>query len=206
MDTKINGYDGPLNVPWIKLLNVPLHMFVKNDQTQIPITVQVANNTPIKEINVNLIPPGFQPPPPRDPNPESDHMAVDPVFINTKLLDREGDGSFTGTLDSQTGAFPEGDYLLSLYASSDAGIQDSFFAPATVNPTGMAPPDTTPPGVAITTPLDSSTVSGSISIAAADDDQGLDRVEMYVDDVLLETLDMPGYYPYPELVLHFTNP
>ena len=51
---------------------------------------------------------------------------------------------------------------------------------------GGGTPDTTPPVISITSPADSSTVSGSISIVAlATDNIGVSNVQFYLDGVAL---------------------
>jgi hypothetical protein len=201
LDTRITGYDGPLNTPWIKIWKAPLHFYIKNDQLLMPISVLVSNNTPIKDIQVKITPPGFTPPPAPAPDQESGHMGQDlrPLL---KLTDLDGLGNYSGSyVNPQGGPLLDGDYMLSVYAVGDAGISDVVHVPATVNPTGIAPTDETPPAIAITSPATSAVVSGTFNITAiADDDQGLDKVEIYVDDALVKTQDMLGYYPYPDVV------
>ncbi len=200
LNTKINGYDGPLLIPSLKVGKVTRHFYVKYVDNEIPAWVKITNTTPVKDVIVKVTPPQWTPPVPPAPDPEGDHMVQDTGLLNTTLLDHQGDGNYSGSIIGQAGPLPRGDYMLSFYVSSDAGIGDAVYIPATINDDGMAPPDTIAPVVAITTPGNDVNLSGSVNLnAIADDDQGLKNVELYVDNILVENVAMPQFYPYPDI-------
>jgi len=68
------------------------------------------------------------------------------------------------------------------------------------NADGEAPPDTEAPSIYITKPHSGDTLSDVVEIfAKGDDNQELETIELYIDDLLVDSLAMPDHYPYPEL-------
>ncbi|PYR93834.1 MAG: hypothetical protein DMF84_08490 [Acidobacteria bacterium] len=73
-----------------------------------------------------------------------------------------------------------------LNESPGALKSDTTILPEQNNPVG--PPDTQPPSVAITQPIDGDIVSGMVTVTAdASDDVGVARVELWVDGALAQT-------------------
>ena len=69
-------------------------------------------------------------------------------------------------------------------------------ASETVTVTAVAPPDTTPPTVKITSPTNGATVSGTVQVAvSATDNAGVTQVAIYIDNVL-EVTDTVAPYTY----------
>lgn len=62
-------------------------------------------------------------------------------------------------------------------------------------------PDNTPPTISITNPRPNANLRGIINITAeGDDDQALDKIQIYFDGTLMKEEIMPPYYPYPEVI------
>ncbi|HET8559507.1 MAG TPA: Ig-like domain-containing protein [Marmoricola sp.] len=94
----------------------------------------------------------------------------------------------TATTYRDTTVKPDTSYTYRVLARDAAGNVSPSSETVTVRTPALPPPDTTPPGVDITSPTDLATVSGPVSVAvAAADDIGVTAVELSVDGVLLAT-------------------
>jgi hypothetical protein len=122
------------------------------------------------------------------------------------LTDPDGDGNFTGNVDLGRNLVL-GDYKLTFHASSEDGtVADIEATYITANNNGTAPPDITPPTIAITNPHQDNILSGAVEIITeGDDDQALDKIEIYIDGTKVEEESMPPYYPYPQVTHSFNT-
>jgi hypothetical protein len=115
----------------------------------------------------------------------SDNVGV--VGVQFKL-----DGANLGAEDTSapyavswnTTAAANGSHTLTATARDAAG-NTATSASVTVNVSNAPPPDTTPPTVAITTPANAATVSGTINVtASASDNVGVAGVQFFLDRVV----------------------
>ncbi len=99
----------------------------------------------------------------------------------------------------------DGDYRIVIEAKAENGATAQPVASTiSINDDGVKPVDRTPPTVEITNPFTDLNITESMSITVeADDNQGLDKVQILLDGDLLEEVDMPDYYPYPEVKYSF---
>jgi len=102
--------------------------------------------------------------------------------------------SLTFSCSWNTAAEAAGTHTIKVEATDTAGNVGS--ASETVTVTAVAPPDTTPPTVKITSPTNGATVSGTVQIAvSATDNVGVTQVAIYIDNVL-EVTDTVAPYTY----------
>ncbi|MBI4057555.1 MAG: Ig-like domain-containing protein [Elusimicrobia bacterium] len=129
-------------------------------------------------------------------SPANDSTLSGPFTVSGTAADNVGvtrvdvsidSGSFTlasGTnnFSFAVGALSLGGHRITARARDAAGNEGSNSILINV----VAPPDTTPPTVAITSPANGDTVSGTISVSiSATDDVGVTKVELYKDGSLL---------------------
>lgn len=122
----------------------------------------------------------------------TDDTGVDRVefYIGNTLLGTDIDSPYGFGLN--TTDFTDGNYQLSVIAYDAAGNQTrSDEITVTIN---NPVPDTTPPQVSVTSPLNNSTVSGSINVSAsATDASGIEKVEILADGSAVTTLTSSPY-------------
>nr|MDO8109805.1 C13 family peptidase [Candidatus Sigynarchaeota archaeon] len=207
LNTLITGYGGTLYKP-IVYLHIPIYVISKYADNAIPISVQVLNNTRIKNVLVRAVPPGWVSTPPLPPDNETSgqHLGRNAGLFELNLTENQpGSGVYTGNLTGAAGPLPRGDFNISIYAITDAGVSDQAFTRATINDNGVPPSDVNAPTIAITAPQNGMNISGSFNITAiGDDDQGLNRIELFVDGALAKNVSMPAYKPYP-VASHLLN-
>ena len=70
-----------------------------------------------------------------------------------------------------------------------------------INDEGTAPEDTVDPTVAIRSPYEGQIITEPTTVVAigADDNSGLEDIQLLINGALVETEIMPNYLPYPEL-------
>jgi len=202
-NTLIQGYGGTLFTPIVHLKVAP-YLFSKSSANAIPISVLLDNNTPIRKVMIRAFPPGWRPtPPPQPDNTTSGFKMVNDTGYMVMSLNetKKGSGNYTGTLTGVGSPLADGNYNISVYAFTDAGISAQAFIQANVNPNGVPPTETTPPAVAITLPQNGTTISGKLNVTAIGDDvQGLQRILLYMDGALVKNVSMPAFKPYPAVV------
>lgn len=180
-----------------------MRVFLPYDIKYIPLYVQVQNYTRIDSVFARVVPPNWIPtiPPPS----QEGTMGYDIGTNWIEMFDHNGDGNYTGPEGGQIPVpsnFTRGDYKVNIIVKGESG---GYAAPVstywTVNDDGNPPTDTTNPTVQIINPGNGETISEMVNITAeADDDQGLNRIEIYVDGALKKTETMPDYYPYPQAI------
>ena len=183
---------------------LPLKAYVHINAPMTPIWAVVQNYSKIERVYVRVIPPDWVPPDPPDPDDDYTPMIPDGI-LKQYLSDPDGNGNFTGNLylgryGNYFGDY--GEYKLTFHASSEDGsVADIEESSIILNADGSTPPDITPPNITITNPDSNAGLKGIVNITAeGDDDQALDKIQIYLDGVLLEDEPMPSYYPYPEVV------
>ncbi|MBD3226986.1 MAG: hypothetical protein GF329_02265 [Candidatus Lokiarchaeota archaeon] len=183
---------------------IPLRIFLPYTAKYIPIFAEIQNKSNIEKVYVRIVPPNWQPVIP-DPDNEGT-MGADNGTYWYELEDPDGDGNYTGPYQDGKIAIPpnftRGDYEVNIIAKgvngSYAKVESTYW---TVNDDGNPPEDITDPTIEIINPLTGSAISETINVTAeGDDDQALDKIEIYVDSVLKKTESMPEYYPYPQAI------
>lgn len=198
------------------IFQFPLRAYISVQAPTTPIWVVVSNHTPIEKVYVRVLPPGWVPPTPPDPDGDGIVPMIQDNIKQTYVYDdgNHGDGKandgiygnnlYLGRLSAQGASL--GDYKVVFHVQNlDGTVAKAESTLITVNDDGTAPPDTTDPSITITNPESNAGLSGIVNITAeGDDDQALDRIELYLDGLLLKSEAMPDYYPYPE-VIHSIN-
>ncbi|MFX1293325.1 MAG: C13 family peptidase [Promethearchaeota archaeon] len=189
-------------IPLIVIIKIPIKWWINPYVKLVSMWAQIQNMTAEsipEHVYARVIPPQWSPPP-LENDSESSFLDNDDGVGLAELFDRDGDGNYTGSFyPSDFPEFPDGLYKVNIYAKSASGdvapIESTGFW---VNAAGVPPPDNTDPDVAVITPLENADVSGIVQVSAeGDDDQALDRIDLYIDGVKVNTTQMPDYYPYP---------
>jgi len=196
------------NCPNILVFRWPLRFWIERiPPFPPPVWVIINTDAVVKDVYARVIPPDWIPPTPEPEDPKlPDGIALvgDEGVLRVQLYDPDGDGNYTGNLYSRNNPDfwgDDGDYQVNIIARTQENAIAKIVSPViTVNEDGNPPPDTTNPTIAIITPSDDALVSGIVGvIAEGDDDQGLDKMQIFVDDVEVEEELMPSYLPYPEV-------
>ncbi len=188
------------NCPITLIQWLPLKCYVSIQAPIAPMWAVVKNDSAIKKVYVRVIPPDWVPPVP--PQPDDDGIKMIPDGILPQYLhDTYGDGNYTGFLYTRDFKTKKGDYKVTLHAESEDGsVADIESTYITLNDDGTTPADTTPPTISITHPSNGANISGIVEVTAeGDDDQALDKIQIYIDGVKVKKEAMPSYYPYPEV-------
>ncbi len=193
-----------INCPETTLVYFPLSMFVKATTISKKMWVVVDTDALIEKVLVRIIPPDWTPPE-AVTDDESTILAIDTDSLVQELTDPDGDGNFTA--DVYVARYPDfwddkGDYKVNFYArSSDGTVAETKSSKITLNDDGEAPTDTLLPTISILTPSQNAYLRGVINInATGDDNQALDKIQIFLDGVLLKEENMPPYQPYPQVI------
>ena len=188
------------NCPMILIAWLPLRAFI--NVRFIPIWAVIDTNSLMESVYARVIPPNWTPSSIK-PDQESSIMGIDYLPL-VDLLDQDQDGNFTGLIDRNDYANylgANGDYKINILAKTQEGaFADIESTYVTINDDGIAPTDTTSPTISIIDPGANAQFSGVFDVTAeGDDDQALDKIQIFVDGVMVEEETMPPYYPYPEV-------
>jgi len=194
----------PILIQAPKVLFVPLKFWVAFNPERItfPISIGVDNETEIAKVICRVISEDWTPPAPTD-NLNNETMVLwdenEPAFQWKLTPDENGNYSGRVSINSPTLG---SNYKLSFFAKDvDNRTSQIISTEVGINDDGIAPVDNVDPTVVITNPKANAGLKGIVNITAeGDDDQALDKVQLYLDGVLLEDEPMPDYYPYPEVV------
>jgi len=184
-----------------QLLYIPLKFWVAYNPTiNIPITIGVDNSTDIASVICRVIPENWTPPVPSDNESMGGWDENETSYRWELTLDRNG--NFTGLIEINS-PIRDSNYLLSFFVEDVDGRRGQIISTQVgINDDGNAPGDNVDPTVVITNPNTNARLKGIVNITAeGDDDQALDKIQIYLDGVLLEDEQMPDYYPYP-VVIH----
>ncbi|MFX0034775.1 MAG: C13 family peptidase [Candidatus Hermodarchaeota archaeon] len=195
------------NCPTIFIAAWTLRVFINLSSFIIPTWTIIDTNTLVERVYVRVLPPNWTPTEiiPDPESPEGTKLGAHTGYLLIELLDQDRDGNYTGNLynpnlpDFWTN---EGDYKIDILAETQEGvIAEVETTYITANQNGTAPPDTTSPTISITNPKVNAGIKGIINITAeGDDDQALDKIQIYFDGNLMKEETMPPYYPYPEVI------
>ena len=188
------------NCPMIFILWLPLRAFI--NIRFIPIWAVIDTNSLMESVYARVIPPNWTPSR-IVTDPESSIIGIDYLPL-VELLDQDHDGNFTGFIDRNDYAnylSANGDYKINILAKTQEGaFADIESTYVTINDDGKAPTDTTPPTISIINPGADAQLSGVVDLTVeGDDDQALDKIQIFVDGVMVKEEIMPPYYPYPEV-------
>jgi len=183
------------NCPMIFIAWLPLRAFI--NVGSIPIWAVIDTNSLMESVYARVIPPNWTPSSIK-PDQESSIMGIDYLPL-VELLDQDQDGNFTGFIDRND--YANGDYKINILAKTQEGaFADIESTYVTINDDGKAPTDTILPTISIINPGADAQISGVVDVTAeGDDDQALDKIQIFVDSVKVEEETMPPYYPYPEV-------
>jgi len=198
--------------PETYIFKFPLRAYIPVQAPTTPIWVVVSNHTPIEKVYVRVLPPDWVPPTPPDPDEDGivpmiqDNIKATYVYDDGEHGDgaandgRYGNNLYLGRLSGQGASL--GDYKIVFHVQNQDGtVAKAESTLITVNEDGSTPTDTTKPTITIINPESEAGLSGIVNITAeGDDDQALDKIQLYLDGSLLKEEIMPDYYPYPEVV------
>lgn len=178
----------------IKILYWPAIRFIPQWVTSISIWVKISNLSVVQKVYARFIPANWRPPIPQPDPLDGTPLAGDPNLKLCALTDFDGDGNYTGVVSG----LGLGNWKVNFIAKTSNGdFAEIESTNITLNSDGNPPSDTTDPTVMITDPTGGTTVTGIINVTAeGNDDQTLDRLELFIDGVLVKNASMPAYYPY----------
>ncbi len=191
----------PILIQAPQILFVPLKFWVAHNPALItfPIAVGVDNSTDIASVICRVISEDWTPPEPRD----NESMGLWDVNENLYQweLTPDGNGNFTGIVEIMSPIL-DSDYILTFFVEDVDGRRGQIISTRVgINEDGIAPVDNVDPTVIITNPNANAGLKGIVDIIVeGDDDQALDKIQIYFDGTLLKEELMPPYYPYPEVV------
>ncbi|MFW9877668.1 MAG: C13 family peptidase [Candidatus Thorarchaeota archaeon] len=191
----------PILIQAPKFLFVPLKFWMAYNPTIInfPISIRVDNSTEIASVICRVLSEDWIPPEPRDN--ESMGLWDENEDSYQWELTLDGDGNFTGRV-AIVSPILDSDYTLSFFAEDLDGRRSQIISTQVgINEDGIAPIDIVDPTVKITNPNANAGLSGIFNITVeGDDDQALDKIQIYLDSALLKEEKMPDYYPYPTVL------
>ena len=191
----------PILIQLPQLLYVPLKFWVAYNPAiiNIPLTVGVDNSTNIAKLISRVISEDWTPPEPSD-NESMGLWDANETSYQWELTP-EGNGNFTGRVAINS-PINNSDYMLSFFVEDVNGRRGQIVSTQVgINEDGIAPVDNVDPTVIITNPNANAGLKGIVNITAeGNDDQALDKIQIYLNGELLEDEQMPDYYPYPEVV------
>ncbi|MHA1453100.1 MAG: Ig-like domain-containing protein [Promethearchaeota archaeon] len=194
--------DCPSNIITLPVFTIiPLKFFYIFNPTliTIPLSVKVVNVTEINTCYVRAVPSDWVPP----SLPDNDTLGdLDPAEDTYRwpLTWDAASGNYTGLVELLSPS--RGDYDLIFIVTDNNGYHGPIVKTQVgINNDGEAPIDVVDPTVWIKNPFEGDTISENITIVAegADDNSGLDQIQLLIDGVLLDNVVMPDYLPYPEV-------
>lgn len=179
---------------------IPLKKWVVFDPSVviIPVSVEIRNTTNINTVYVRTVPEDWVPPDPVDENATRGWDPAEDTYRHYLFKD-PASGNYTGVVEllSPTN---NTNYNLCFIVEDEDGYRGPIVKTQIGLNDGEAPLDIVNPTVWIKNPFEGETVSENITIIAegADDNSGLDQIQLLIDGVLLDNIVMPDYLPYPE--------
>ena len=186
--------------PPIQIKKIPLPMYGIWDPftSVINIDVEIESSTGISNVYARFRPSGFE-----HTTLQEGFMypinvdAIQMVELESPLMNGiySGDAAFDGLAIGDS-------FTVSILAYDGDGLASDIVSTSLYfNAEGEAPPDTEIPSIAIMNPDAGDSLSGIVEIfARGDDNQALENIDLYIDGLLVDSLVMPGYYPYPDLM------
>ncbi len=183
-------------------LKIPIKQWFPWDQVvvTIPVNVRIENTTVIDSAHVRVVPSNWEPPIPIDPEAMGGWDQAEDTYRFPLTLDPTGSGNWTGMIELF--GPDRGDYEMTFIVEDVDGYRGPVAATQLgINDEGQAPEDTVDPTVTIRAPYDGQIITEPITVVAlgADDNSGLDDIQLLINGDLVETKVMPTYLPYPEL-------
>ncbi|MFX0098697.1 MAG: hypothetical protein ACFFCS_03885 [Candidatus Hodarchaeota archaeon] len=194
METKIQP-NLPLLLDRVAINVAPLPFYNDYSLLQIPVWAVIDTQATIDKVWARIVPPDWVPVVPQSDN-ESTIMPLDEGVEIEEMFD-QGGGNYSSVF-SVPASWSQGKYKINLMARSTDGLISNIVSTyCTLNQDGSTPADATPPNVSVYV---GENATAYIIRARGDDDQALDTIEIYIDDQLVKEEQMPGHYPYPEVV------
>ena len=189
-------------------LQVPLKTWLGNSPSLVsfPVLVKVDNETDIAQVTCRVTQEDWIPPDPPDPENLGGWVVGDESLFQWNLTDIGG-GDYSARIDIPS-PVNDSDYKLCFFVYDTNGNRGPVVSTYVgFNQDGIAPLDTVGPTIFIKRPSDNETVEGLVEIIAEgiDDNSGLDQIQIYVNDELKDTTDMPDYLPYPAATYTFNT-
>ncbi|MHA1453099.1 MAG: C13 family peptidase [Promethearchaeota archaeon] len=181
---------------------IPIKKWIPWDQVvvTVPVNVQIENTTVIDSAHVRVVPSNWEPPIPIDPEAMGGWDQAEDTYRFPLTLDPTGSGNWTGMIELFS---PErGDYHMTFIVEDVDGYRGPVVPTQLgINDDGEPPQDTVDPTVTITTPYTGEIITEPTTIIAigADDNSGLEDIQLLINGDLVKTSVMPDYLPYPEL-------
>ncbi|MHA1954274.1 MAG: C13 family peptidase [Candidatus Heimdallarchaeaceae archaeon] len=182
----------------IKMVPLPIYEIWDPFTSVVNIEVEVESSTDISKVYARFLPSGFE----HTPLQEGymypiDVDAVQMVELESPLMNGiySGDAAFDGLAIGDS-------FTVNILAYDGDGLASNIVSTSLFfNADGEAPPDTEVPSIAIMNPDAGDSLSGIVEIfARGDDNQALENIDLYIDGLLVDSLVMPGYYPYPDIM------
>ena len=209
LPTGTEGYDAyetkiqyaPMACPsTAEIMKVPLHMYETYDPftSSAVIEVEIENPALLDKVYARFFPVDWTAYDPLDGYlyPLNDD-AVQMIELESPTMNEVfiGDVAFDGLALGDS-------FKVNIYAYDTNGyLADMVSTYLTFNADGTAPLDIIPPSVYIVNPDPDDVVKGTIEVTVTgDDNQQLENIDLYLDGVLVDSIPMPSYYPYPELI------
>ncbi|TFG21267.1 MAG: hypothetical protein EU530_00535 [Promethearchaeota archaeon] len=183
-------------------LKIPIKQWFPWDQVvvTIPVNVQIEHTTVIDSAHVRVVPSNWEPPIPTDPEAMGGWDQAEDTYRFPLTLDPTGSGNWTGMIELF--GPDRGDYRMTFIVEDVDGNRGPIAATQLgINDEGTAPEDTVDPTVTIRNPYEGQIITEPITVVAfgADDNSGLEDIQLLINGDIVETEVMPNYLPYPEL-------
>ncbi len=203
----ISGVCSPVLDFYPFFLKVPTKKWLIYNPTvvNVPVSVEIANQTNIGTCFVRAVPSNWFPPDPIDENATG---GIDPAEDTYRfyLTYNSIDETYAGTISLWSPL--EIDYNLTYVVEDIDGYRGPIVkSQIGLTTDGVPPVDTTAPTVYIKNINNGDTVSEEITIEVIgnDEESGLDELELEINGETVETMEMPNYLPYPALTFNL-NP
>ncbi|MCG3258561.1 MAG: hypothetical protein H7644_02345 [Candidatus Heimdallarchaeota archaeon] len=185
--------------PKIQIEMVPLPIYEIWDlfTSVANIEVEVGSSTGISKVYARFVPSGWEP---NDPLDGYMYQINDAAIKMIELEDPLMNGIYSGDVAFDGLALGDSFMVNILAYDADGLASDIVSTSLSFNADGEAPPDIEAPSIVILKPNSDDALSDIVEIVAkGDDNQELEKIELYIDGLLVESLVMQDYYPYPEL-------
>ena len=182
----------------IKMVPLPIYEIWDPFTSIVSIEVEVESSTGISNVYARFIPSDFEFTYLQDGYMYPINVdAIQMIELEDTLMNGiySGDAAFDGLAIGDS-------FTVNILAYDADGLASDIVSTSlSFNADGEAPPDTEVPSIAIMNPDDGDSLSGIVEIfAKGDDNQELKNIDLYIDGLLVDSLAMPDYYPYPELI------
>ncbi len=202
-----------LTLNTVNIMKCSLKKYLPTAQEEMPLWVVAENNTDIEYIRARVFPERWEVP---EPGVDEDGISYFNETDFSEILSfdlipdpasgENGEKNYSTSIEMLR--YPDifgggnGDYKILYEAKALDGLTAKpLTTTVTRNDDGEAPTDLIPPTVIIKNPWSNLEISDEVNITVkGDDDQALAKIQILLDGELLNEMEMPAYYPYPEAV------